>query len=311
MKRIIVLGSINMDLVVSTHRAPEGGETLFGSSFQTIPGGKGANQAVAIARQGSEVAMIARVGNDGFGNELITKLVENSVDVKKVKRDKSCSTGVALIVVEKSGQNRILVVSGANGQVSKVDVDEASELFDQSDYLVLQLETPLETVAYAIAAAKAKHVQTVLNAAPAPSSSFSDTLLKQIDYLLVNESEAEAIAGKSVKNVESALEVAGTLQKKTGGKVILTLGEKGAVAADGNDIWHTPSFKIKAVDTTAAGDAFTGGLVNAIQQGFSLKDSIIRASAAGALATCKFGAQPSLPTSEEVREFLATQKVIY
>ncbi len=310
MKKIIVLGSINMDLVVSTDRAPEGGETLFGSSFQTIPGGKGANQAVAIARQGSEVSMIARVGNDGFGGELIKKLAENSVDVKNVKRDDACSTGVALIVVEASGQNRILVVAGANGEVSKADVDEASALFDQSEYIVLQLETPLDTVSYAIAAAKAKHIQTILNAAPAPTSPLDDTLLKQIDYLLVNESEAEAITGKSVKNVESALEVAGTLQKKTGGKVILTLGDKGAVAADEETTWHTPAFVVKAVDTTAAGDAFTGGLVNALQQGLTLKDAIIRASAAGALAACKFGAQPSLPTSEEMHEFFIAQKVI-
>ncbi len=308
MKKIIVLGSINMDLVVSTDRAPEGGETLFGSSFQTIPGGKGANQAVAIARQGSEVSMIARVGNDGFGDELIKKLAENSVDVKNVKRDDACSTGVALIVVEASGQNRILVVAGANGQVSKADVDEASALFDQSDFIVLQLETPLETVAYAISVAKARHVQTVLNAAPA--CPLSDDLLRQVDYLLVNESEAEAITGKSVKSADSAFEVASALQKKSGGKVILTLGDKGAVAADEETTWHTPAFVVKAVDTTAAGDAFTGGLVNALQQGLTLKDAIIRASAAGALAACKFGAQPSLPTSEEMHEFFVAQKVI-
>jgi len=308
MKKIIVLGSINMDLVVSTGRAPEGGETLTGSSFQTIPGGKGANQAVAIARQGGEVAMIARVGNDGFGNELIAKLAENKVNVNRVKRDDHYSTGVALIVVEESGQNRIIVVAGANGQVNSADVDEACDLFGQSDYLVTQLEIPMAAVAYAIAAAKAKGIQTILNAAPAPTSPMDESLLKQIDYLLVNESEAEAISGKPVKNLESALEVANFLQKKTNGKVILTLGEQGAVAADGNSVWHTPSFKVKAVDTTAAGDAFTGGLVNSLQQGISLMEAMVHANAAGALAACKFGAQPSLPTSEEIREFINLQK---
>lgn len=308
MKKIIVLGSINMDLVVSTGRAPEGGETLTGSSFQTIPGGKGANQAVAIARQGGEVAMIARVGNDGFGNELIAKLAENKVNVNRVKRDDHYSTGVALIVVEESGQNRIIVVAGANGQVNSADVDEACDLFGQRDYLVTQLEIPMAAVAYAIAAAKAKGIQTILNAAPAPTSPMDESLLKQIDYLLVNESEAEAISGKPVKNLESALEVANFLQKKTNGKVILTLGEQGAVAADGNSVWHTPSFKVKAVDTTAAGDAFTGGLVNSLQQGISLKEAMVHANAAGALAACKFGAQPSLPTSEEIREFINLQK---
>ncbi|HOJ01336.1 MAG TPA: ribokinase [Anaerolineaceae bacterium] len=308
MKKIIVLGSINMDLVVGAERAPEGGETLFGSSFQTIPGGKGANQAVATARLGGEVAMIARVGDDGFGDELITKLVENSIDVQQVRRDASRPTGVALIVVETSGQNRILVVAGANGQVSKADVDDAGTLFDRSDFIVLQLETPLETVAYAISVAKSRHVQTVLNAAPARP--LPDDLLRQVDYLLVNESEAEAIAGKSVKSVDSAFEVASALQKKGTGKVILTLGDKGAVAADGEATWHTPAFAVKAVDTTAAGDAFTGGLVTALQQGFALKDAIIRASAAGALAACTFGAQPSLPTSDELQAFLAAQKVL-
>lgn len=308
MKKIIVLGSINMDLVVGAERAPEGGETLFGSSFQTIPGGKGANQAVATARLGGEVAMIARVGDDGFGDELITKLVENSVDVQQVRRDASRPTGVALIVVETSGQNRILVVAGANGQVSKADVDDAGTLFDRSDFIVLQLETPLETVAYAISVAKSRHVQTVLNAAPARP--LPDDLLRQVGYLLVNESEAEAIAGKSVKSVDSAFEVASALQKKGVGKVILTLGDKGAVAADGEATWHTPAFAVKAVDTTAAGDAFTGGLVTALQQGFALKDAIIRASAAGALAACTFGAQPSLPTSDELQAFLAAQKVL-
>lgn len=308
MKKIIVLGSINMDLVVGAERAPEGGETLFGSSFQTIPGGKGANQAVATARLGGEVAMIARVGDDGFGDELITKLVENSVDVQQVRRDASRPTGVALIVVETSGQNRILVVAGANGQVSKADVDDAGTLFDRSDFIVLQLETPLETVAYAISVAKSRHVQTVLNAAPARP--LPDDLLRQVGYLLVNESEAEAIAGKSVKSVDSAFEVASALQKKGAGKVILTLGDKGAVAADGEATWHTPAFAVKAVDTTAAGDAFTGGLVTALQQGFALKDAIIRASAAGALAACTFGAQPSLPTSDELQAFLAAQKVL-
>ncbi len=308
MKKIIVLGSINMDLVVGAERAPEGGETLFGSSFQTIPGGKGANQAVATARLGGEVAMIARVGDDGFGDELITKLVENSVDVQQVRRDASRPTGVALIVVETSGQNRILVVAGANGQVSKADVDDAGALFDRSDFIVLQLETPLETVAYAISVAKSHHVQTVLNAAPARP--LPDDLLRQVDYLLVNESEAEAITEKSVKSVDSAFEVASALQKKGVGKVILTLGDKGAVAADGETTWHTPAFAVKAVDTTAAGDAFTGGLVTALQQGFALKDAIIRASAAGALAACTFGAQPSLPTSDELQAFLAARKVL-
>ena len=306
MNRIIVLGSINMDLVVSTRRAPGGGETVSGSNFQIIPGGKGANQAVAIARQGCEVAMIARVGKDGFGNELIASLAENNVQVDRIKQDETCSTGVALIIVEESGENRIVVVAGANGRVTTADVDEAINIFDRCDYLVMQLETPIDTVSHAIDVAKSKHVQTVLNAAPAPTAPFNESLLKNIDYLLVNETEAEAIAGIPVTNIESASKVALYLQYRTNGTVILTMGNQGAVAADGNSVWHTPSFEVNAVDTTAAGDAFAGGLVSSLQQGSSLKDAIIHASAAGALAVCKFGAQPSLPTFEEIQEFVSS-----
>ena len=306
MKNIIVLGSINMDLVVKTERAPQGGETLSGISFQTIPGGKGANQAVAIARQGGEISMIARVGKDGFGEELLSKLRENNVDVDFVKKDESCSTGVAMIVVEKTGQNRIIVVAGANGQVFNEDIDSAESLFEHSEYLVAQLETPISTVAYAIEKAKNKNIKTVLNAAPAPDKPLDSALLKKIDYLLVNETEAQMISGMAVNSIDSALNVVKFLHNQTNGCIILTLGEKGSVTADGSSVWHTPSFKINAVDTTAAGDAFTGGLVNSLNQGLALKEAVLHATAAGALAASKFGAQPSLPSYNETREFIAS-----
>ena len=307
MKNIIVLGSINMDLVVQTERAPRGGETLSGTSFQTIPGGKGANQAVAIARQGGAISMIGRVGNDGFGKELLNKLKENNVNIDHVKEDESCSTGVAMIIVEKNGQNRIIIVPGANGKVVNEDIDSAKGLFDHGGFLVTQLETPLSTVAYAIELAKKKNIKTVLNAAPAPDKPLDREFLKGIDYLLVNETEAQMISGKTVDNLDSALNAAQELNKQTNGCIILTLGEKGSVTADGNSVWHTPSFKINAIDTTAAGDSFTGGLVSALQQGLSLKEAVIHANAAGALAACKLGAQPSLPTLSEIKEFLASQ----
>lgn len=304
MKNIIVLGSINMDLVVQTERAPQGGETLSGSSFQTIPGGKGANQAVAIARQGGEISMIGRVGNDGFGDELLNKLKENNVNVDHVKRDAGCSTGVAMIIVEKTGQNRIIIVAGANGKVFNEDIDSAGSLIERSEYLVAQLETPLSTVAYAIDIAKNRNMKTVLNAAPAPDKPLDSTLLKKIDYLLVNETEAKMISGEAVDSIDSAFHAAQVLHEQTNGCIILTLGEKGSVTADGSSVWHTPSFKINAVDTTAAGDAFTGGLVNSLNQGLMLKEAVLHATAAGALAASKFGAQPSLPTYKETREFL-------
>jgi len=298
-----------MDLVVSTSRAPGSGETVAGSDFQIIPGGKGANQAVAIARQDCQVKMIARVGKDNFGIQLISSLAENNVRVERIKRDETCSTGVALIIVEESGENRIVVVAGANGQVTTMDVDEAIDIINKCDYLVLQLETPLDTVSYALDVAKSKHIQTILNAAPAPSNSLDDSFLRKVDYLLVNETEAEAIAGKPVKNPKSAIEIAQYLQNISKGIVILTMGDQGAVAADGKSAWHTPAFKVNVIDTTAAGDAFTGGLVASLQQRKGLKDAIIHANASGALAASKFGAQPSLPALGEVQKFLSENKL--
>ena len=296
-----------MDLVVSADRAPEGGETLSGTGFQTIPGGKGANQAVAIARQGGDVGMIARVGDDAFGGELIGKLAKNRVDISQVKQLDSTSTGVALIVVENSGQNRIIIVAGANGQLKPEDVVQAGGLFDHCDFLVAQLEVPEATVTQALATARAKGIKTVLNAAPAPKVPLDGDILRQVDYLVVNETEAQAMSGKPVHDRESAFAATRELQQRGGGTVILTMGEQGAVTADLDEIWHTPAFKVEVKDTTAAGDAFIGGLVAQLQKGNPLKDAVVHASAAGALAAMKFGAQPSLPTYEETRIFLAAR----
>ena len=304
MSGIIVLGSINMDLVASTNRAPDGGETVAGSDFQIIPGGKGANQAVAIARQDCDVVMIARVGKDGFGKELISSLAENNIQVERVKQDETCSTGVALIIVEESGENRIVVIPGANGQVTKMDVDESIDLFIQNDYLVMQLETPIDTVSHALDRAKDNNVKTILNAAPAPSHPLDIAFMRKVDYLLVNETEATAISGKSILGTDSAIEVAKLLQSISNGVVILTLGNQGAIASDGKSTWLTPAFEVDVIDTTAAGDSFTGGLVASLHEGKDLKTAIIRANASGAMAASKFGAQPSLPTSEEVNRFL-------
>ncbi len=301
--KIIVLGSINMDLVVSANKAPDAGETLFGKTFQTIPGGKGANQAVAIARQGGNVSMIARVGEDGFGDELVEKLSENNVDIRKVYKEKSSSTGVALIVVEGDGQNRIVVVPGANGKVSQSDVDDSADLFDNCDFLVMQLETPLSTIEYATNVAKSKGVRTVLNSAP--GMPLKEEFLKQIDYLILNESECEMLTGREVRGKASSFNAIKILQAKTGNSVILTLGSEGVVSIEDNNVWHTKAFKVDVVDTTAAGDAFVGGLVISLQSGKSLKDAVEYASASGALATTKFGAQPSLPSEIDVKNFLS------
>jgi ribokinase len=308
MNKITVLGSINMDLVVRADRVPAGGETVFGSEFQTIPGGKGANQAVAIARQGFKVYMIARVGNDRFGQDLLNKLSENKIDTQKVKRDDQEPTGVALIIVETSGENRIIVISGANGRVSNLDVDDSSDFLFPNSFFVTQLENPMDTVSYAIKLAKKMGMQTVLNAAPAPTHPFDPSVLKSIDYLIVNETEAEAICGNSTHDILSATQTVLILQKMTNRNVVLTLGDKGAIAADGKQVWHQPAFKVNVVDTTASGDAFIAGLVTALSSGKSFQEAIIQANASGALAATKFGAQPSLPTIEDVMFFLDSKR---
>jgi ribokinase len=308
MKKIIVFGSINMDLVVQADRVPEGGETITGIDFQTIPGGKGANQAVAIARMGGEVEMIGRVGNDSFGDDLIRKIEENRIQIEHIKKEDNISTGIAMIVVEKSGQNRIIIIPGANGGVSNEDVDQADELFKNCDFLVMQLEIPLETVAYAAQIAKSKNIITLLNAAPAPTVPLKESLLNLIDFLIVNETEAEALTGISIKNLEEASQSARILNQKTNGTIIITLGEQGALVFDGADLWHAPSFEIVALDTTAAGDAFIGGLVASLHRGNSLSNAVVYANAAGALAATKFGAQPSLPTMVEIEEFISAKK---
>lgn len=309
MKSIIVLGSINMDLVVSAQRAPEAGETLSGSSFQTIPGGKGANQAVAMARQGGQVFMIAKVGADAFGEDLIGKLAENQVKIDHIKRDASTSSGVALIVVEKNGQNRILVVAGANGQVKPADVDQAGDLFNHADFLATQFEIPKETVKYALSKAKSMNIKTVLNAAPAPTDPLDDGFLQLIDYLVVNETEAQTLSALPVKDQDSAAEAARVLQKRSGGVVVLTMGDQGTLIAAQEECWHTPAFQVEVKDTTAAGDAFIGGLITQLQKGCSLKEAVIHANAAGALAVGKFGAQPSLPVYDETIAFLSSRKL--
>jgi len=305
MKKTIVLGSVNMDLVVSTNRVPEGGETLTGDNFHLIPGGKGANQAVAIKRQEGSVSMIARVGDDVFGNELLDKLSENMVDVKHVKKDKFASSGVALIVVEKNGQNRIIVVAGANGHLNITDVEKAFNLLEECEFLVVQLEIPLDVVNYAVTNARNRNIKTILNASPIPENLLQDDFLRKINYLIVNETEAQVLTNIKVDDKESAINAAKILQRKTSGTVLLTLGAQGAVTAIEDEVWHTKAFTVNAVDTTAAGDAFIGGFITSLQRDNDLKNAVLHGCASGALATCKFGAQPSLPTLSETNEFLS------
>lgn len=300
MPDILVVGSLNADLVVRVSRFPQPGETISGEDLQVIPGGKGANQAVAVARLGASVSMLGRLGKDNFGDFLLNNLKSNNVDSQLIQRD-DASTGTAIIVVDSNGHNNIVLSAGANGKVNDVDVNGASVL----DYklLLLQLEIPLETV---LSAAKRAHeygLRIILN--PAPAKQLPDELIALADFLIPNETELSLLTGLTVENMDSAEEAGRALLKVGAKHVIVTLGSHGALIVTDTQVSHTDSYKVNVVDTTAAGDAFIGGFATALLQDKSLEEAVRYGCACGALAVTKFGAQPSLPKKEEVERFMS------
>jgi ribokinase len=299
MPDILVIGSLNADLVVRAPRFPTPGETISGQDLSIIPGGKGANQAVAAARQGASVAMVGRVGDDSFGPTLIENLQDNQVDTTYVQTDES-ATGTATIIVDSSGQNSIVLSPGANGKVTPADVDSVS--FQDADMLLLQLEIPLETVVHAASVARQNGLRVILN--PAPARQLPDSLLADVDILVPNESELQLLSGQSVTDTASAESAAGVLLAKGVKTVIVTLGSNGALLVTAENEIHIPTFQVEVVDTTAAGDAFIGGLATALLKGVPLEEAVRYGNASGALAATKFGAQPSLPTRDEVEQLL-------
>jgi ribokinase len=288
-----------MDLVVRVARLPQPGQTVPGHGFQTIPGGKGANQAAAAARLGARVAMVGRVGNDAMGRRLVENLEEQGVDVGLVRTDEVAPTGTALIVVDEVGENSIVIAAGANGLLDAADLDAAEPLFAGAKLLLVQFEVPLATVAHAMAIARRHGVRVVLN--PAPALAVDAGLLAGADYLVPNETEAGLLAGVEVRDLPSAEEAARKLQALGAPVVIVTLGADGALAVDGERALHVPAHPVPAVDTTAAGDAFVGGLAVALVRGWPLLDAVRYATCAGTLAVTRFGAQTSLPSAAEVQ----------
>ena len=299
---VVVIGSLNADLVVKSPRFPQPGETISGGDLQIIPGGKGANQAVAAARQGVKTAMVGRVGSDGFGPFLVENLNANQVDTTHVLADDS-ATGTAIIVVDAQGQNSIILSPGANGKVTLTDVDSAPD----AKVLLLQFEIPMEVVLHAAKRYKGKGTTVILN--PAPAREILPELLANVDILIPNESELSLLTGMNVNDAASAETAAKEILKQGVKTVIVTLGGKGALAVSGTQVSGTQvtkvdTYKVDVVDTTAAGDAFIGGFASALLSGKSFEDSVRHGCACGALATTKFGAQPSLPTKEEVNTFI-------
>ena len=300
MTDILVVGSLNADLVVRSPHFPQPGETISGGDLKIIPGGKGANQAVAAARQGASVSMLGRVGNDSFGPELINNLKQNQVDTAQVQISES-ATGTAIIVVDSNGQNSIVLSPGANGKVSPADVKTVS--FSGYKLLLLQHEIPLETVFAAAQRAKESGLRVLLN--PAPARPWPDKLLSLPDFILPNEGELGLLTNQSVDDISSAEKAARTLIERGAQNVIVTLGANGALIVSSKQVIHVNTYKVDVIDTTAAGDAFIGGFAAALLQNKSLEESVRYGCACGALATTKFGAQPSLPTKTEVDKFLS------
>lgn len=299
MSDILVVGSLNADLVVRAPRFPAPGETISGGDLATIPGGKGANQAVAAARQGVRVSMLGRVGKDNFGDFLLANLHANQVDTTLVQRD-DAATGTAIIVVDANGQNSIVLSPGANGQVRPADVDPAS--LPRPKLVLLQLEIPLESVIHAAAVGRGLGARVLLN--PAPARPLPDELIAQTDFLIPNETELSLLTGQPVTDIASAESAARTLLAKGVQTVIVTLGANGALVVTPEKTTHVPPFHVDVVDTTAAGDAFIGGFSAALLRGLALEEAVRHGNACGALAATQFGAQPSLPTAEEVNKFM-------
>lgn len=300
---IIVVGSLNMDLVVRSPRHPLPGETLLGGDFRTFPGGKGANQAVAAARVGGIVAMVGRVGSDDFGAALLQNLAANGVNARYVRRDAETATGVALITVAADGQNTIVVAPGANGRVVPDDVAAAKELFGDGDVLLLQLEIPVPAATRAVEEAHRRGTRVVLN--PSPAQPLDAALLKLVDVLVPNQSELGLLTGMAVESVEEVTAAANALRAQGVKSVIVTLGGDGVVVVDEMNVTRLPSYKVAVVDTTAAGDAFAGAFAVALGRGSSLAEAARWGNAAGALAVTKAGAQPSLPSRAELEQLLA------
>lgn len=301
MAKILVVGSINMDLVVRVPHSPKPGETVLGGDFETFPGGKGANQAVAASRMGGDVTMVGRVGSDDFGNILIQGLVENNIKTTHVIKDSKAPTGVAMIAVAADGENMIVVAPGANGNVSIEDVGNARPLMRETDILLVQLECPLETVTEAIGLAKAYDVPVVLN--PAPAQKLPESLLKSVNYITPNQGELIKLTGE--KDLNTAI----SNWKEAGlNNLIVTLGANGARVISDEIDEHIPANEVTTVDTTAAGDAFNGALTVALAEGKTILEAVRYGMAAGALASTKRGAQPSLPSRDSVENLLASQK---
>lgn len=304
---IAVVGSINMDLVIKTKTIPKPGETVIGESFYRAPGGKGANQAVTISKLGGPSYFIGKVGSDPFGEELINNLVRERVQVKYLYRDETTPTGTALIIVDENGENSIVVAPGANMKLEKEDIEKSRDIFSKAKILLTQLEIPIETVKYSLELARSFNMLSILN--PAPARNLTQEILSLVDILTPNESELRTLIGVDLTSEEEIIQSAKGLLNYGINAVIVTLGAKGAICVERDSVFQVPAIKVNAVDTTAAGDAFNGTLALKLAEGIPLKEAILYANIVAGITVTRKGAQPSIPTREEVEEYISKERI--
>lgn len=307
MKKILVIGSFTMDLVALTPRAPMEGETIIGTSFQQFTGGKGANQAVAAARLGADVTMFGKLGRDSFGEAHIETLKREGVNYEYILFDENESSGVGHITLEANGNNRIIVIPGTNHKVTPEDVKNIEEQIKNSDIIMLQLEIPFDTVYKSIELAHKHNKTIILN--PAPAVKLKEEYVKLVDYIVPNETEAAILTGIEVNTIETAREAGRKLLDLGCKNVIITLGSKGVLLINDKEEIFKESFKVKPVDTTAAGDSFIGAFAYSLSHGVEHAKALEYACAVGAITVTKMGAQPSLPNFSEVEEFIKERQI--
>lgn len=302
MNKLVVLGSVNADHVLQVPSFPRPGETLHGRHYQVIPGGKGANQAVAAARLNADIAFIACVGDDPFGINIRESFKCDGINIGGVKMQPDCPTGIAMIQVADSGENSICISAEANAKLTAEAVEPELERIRQADYLLMQLETPLDGIELAAQTAKRHGTKVILN--PAPARELPESLLACIDIITPNETEAEVLTGVKVDDDASAKAAADVLHGKGIDTVMITLGAKGVYVSQNGEGHIVPGFRVEATDTTAAGDTFNGAFVTGLMESMPLESAIKFAHAAAAISVTRFGAQTSIPTREEVDAFL-------
>ncbi|MEO9475715.1 MAG: ribokinase [Cyclobacteriaceae bacterium] len=298
-KKIVIIGSCNTDMVVKTDRLPVPGETVLGGKFLMNPGGKGANQAVTAARQGGQVTFISKAGNDVFGKQSIELYSSEGINTDHIYFDDKNPSGVALITVDAQGENCIVVASGANGTLSPKDIDKAQGEIESASIILMQLEIPIVTVEYVAELANNKGIPVILN--PAPAQGLSENLLKCLYLITPNENEAEILSGVKVTNWETAKKAATVISKKGVPNVVITMGSRGALIMEGSEFHVVESHKVEAIDTTAAGDSFTGSLCVGLAEGKNILESVKVAAKVAAITVTRMGAQSSIPYRNELQ----------